>query len=96
MYRSSSSGRLSQSPPRSSPSSLLPARSSPNLKLTLAGELPTFNPRSYIAAKERDRVRFAENAVHLIPLILVLSVIVLWLFSDPGIQSFINFNGPLA
>ncbi|VFQ85782.1 unnamed protein product [Cuscuta campestris] len=89
MHRSSSSSRISEfSPHSSSSSSLLPAYSSPNLRLAFAGdsdELPTYNPRSYLAKKERDRLRSSGNFVHLIPLILFLSVIVLWLFSGQGV-----------
>ncbi|XP_059275871.1 uncharacterized protein LOC132030309 isoform X4 [Lycium ferocissimum] len=74
MYRSSSSTRFSDE------------FFSPNLKSTISTEteeLPTFNPESHVAKKERNRLRSAENAIHVIPLILVLSAIILWVFSSP-------------
>lgn len=77
MYRSSSSARVSEE---------FFFNSSPNLKSTISTEteeLPTFNPQSHVAKKERNRLRSAENAIHLIPLILLLSAIVLWVFSSP-------------
>ncbi|XP_010325515.2 uncharacterized protein [Solanum lycopersicum] len=77
MYRSSSSSRVSEE---------FFFNSSPNLKSTFSTEteeLPTFNPQSHVAKKERNRLRSAENAIHLIPLILLLSAIVLWVFSSP-------------
>ncbi|KAL3331052.1 hypothetical protein AABB24_034715 [Solanum stoloniferum] len=77
MYRSSSSSRVSEE---------FFFNSSPNLKSTISTEteeLPTFNPQSHVAKKERNRLRSAENAIHLIPLILLLSAIVLWVFSSP-------------
>ncbi|XP_060207426.1 uncharacterized protein LOC132635170 isoform X2 [Lycium barbarum] len=74
MYRSSSSTRFSDE------------FFTPNLKSTISSEteeLPTFNPQSHVAKKERNRLRSAENAIHVIPLILVLSAIILWVFSSP-------------
>ncbi|KAL3331053.1 hypothetical protein AABB24_034715 [Solanum stoloniferum] len=79
MYRSSSSSRVSEE---------FFFNSSPNLKSTISTEteeLPTFNPQSHVAKKERNRLRSAENAIHLIPLILLLSAIVLWVFSSPAV-----------
>ncbi|KAH0643008.1 uncharacterized protein [Solanum tuberosum] len=79
MYRSSSSSRVSEE---------FFFNSSPNLKSTISTEteeLPTFNPQSQVAKKERNRLRSAENAIHLIPLILLLSAIVLWVFSSPAV-----------
>ncbi|KAH0741578.1 hypothetical protein KY290_034621 [Solanum tuberosum] len=79
MYRSSSSSRVSEE---------FFFNSSPNLKSTISTEteeLPTFNPQSHVAKKERNRLRSAENAIHLIPLILLLSAIILWVFSSPAV-----------
>ncbi|KAK4728440.1 hypothetical protein R3W88_021428 [Solanum pinnatisectum] len=79
MYRSSSSSRVSEE---------FFFNSSPNLKSTISTEteeLPTFNPQSHVAKKERNRLRSAENAIHIIPLILLLSAIVLWVFSSPAV-----------
>lgn len=47
-------------------------------------QLPTYDPRSDVAKKERSRLRFAENAIHAIPLLLVFCAVVLWFFSKPG------------
>ncbi|KAB2622832.1 hypothetical protein D8674_025014 [Pyrus ussuriensis x Pyrus communis] len=44
--------------------------------------LPTYDPRSHVAKRERRRVRSAENAIHLIPVLLVLCAIILWFFSN--------------
>jgi len=46
-------------------------------------ELPTYDPASHVAKKERSRLRSAENAIHVIPLVLALCAIVLWFFSTP-------------
>ncbi|GLT49123.1 hypothetical protein SLA2020_227020 [Shorea laevis] len=46
-------------------------------------QLPTYNPLSHAAKRERSRLRSAENAVHLIPLVLVLCAVILWFFSIP-------------
>ncbi|XP_038687203.1 uncharacterized protein LOC119986634 [Tripterygium wilfordii] len=46
-------------------------------------ELPTYHPLSHVAKKERSRLRSAENAIHFIPLVLFLCVIILWFFSTP-------------
>ncbi|CAO2837864.1 unnamed protein product [Amaranthus hypochondriacus] len=47
------------------------------------GNLPMYNPASYPAKKEKSRLRFAFNVVHLIPLVLVLCAIILWISSKP-------------
>ena len=46
--------------------------------------LPTYDPIAELAKRERARVKFAENAVHVIPLVLIICAIILWLFSNPG------------
>ncbi|KAJ4712661.1 Transmembrane protein [Melia azedarach] len=45
-------------------------------------QLPTYDPLSDVAKKELSRLRFAENAVHAIPLVLAFCAIVLWFFSN--------------
>ncbi|XP_030467713.2 uncharacterized protein LOC115686521 [Syzygium oleosum] len=47
-------------------------------------QLPTCDPLSHAARKERSRLRSAENAVHAIPLLLALCAFLLWFFSSPG------------
>lgn len=44
----------------------------------------TYDPIADLAKKERARVKFAENAVHVIPLVLLVCAFILWLFSNPG------------
>ncbi|CAN6712467.1 unnamed protein product [Malus baccata var. baccata] len=46
--------------------------------------LPTYDPLSHVAKRERRRIRSAENAIHLIPVLLVLCAFILWFFSNPG------------
>ena len=48
------------------------------------GQLPLYSPVSDVAKKEKSRLRSAENAVHLIPLVLVLCAVILWFSSNPG------------
>ncbi|XP_026661097.2 uncharacterized protein LOC103708786 isoform X1 [Phoenix dactylifera] len=50
-------------------------------------ELPTLDPQSHIAKKEALRARLAKNAVHIIPVVLVLCAVVLWFFSKPPTES---------
>ncbi|XP_021765813.1 uncharacterized protein LOC110730322 isoform X2 [Chenopodium quinoa] len=44
---------------------------------------PVYNPGSHPAKKEKSRLRSAENAIHLIPLVLLLCAVILWFFSNP-------------
>ncbi|CBI29520.3 uncharacterized protein LOC100253628 isoform X2 [Vitis vinifera] len=48
-----------------------------------ADQLPTYDPLSHVAKKERTRIRSAENAIHAIPVVLLLCVMTLWFFSNP-------------
>uniref|UniRef100_A0A7N2N2D9 Uncharacterized protein n=1 Tax=Quercus lobata TaxID=97700 RepID=A0A7N2N2D9_QUELO len=45
--------------------------------------LPTYDPLSHVAKKQLSRLRSAQSAVHLIPLVLLLCAIILWFFSTP-------------
>ncbi|XP_027103101.1 uncharacterized protein [Coffea arabica] len=49
-------------------------------------ELPVYEPLSEASKKERSRAKFAENAVHIIPLVLLLCAFILWVFSNPDIN----------
>ncbi|BFG23090.1 hypothetical protein CerSpe_093640 [Prunus speciosa] len=49
-------------------------------------QLPVYDPIAELAKKERSRVKFAENAVHVIPIVLLLCAFVLWFFSNPEID----------
>ncbi|XP_057475343.1 uncharacterized protein LOC130763448 isoform X2 [Actinidia eriantha] len=79
MHRSSSATRVSEPHfnQASSPSRSLRPESD------AGDQLPTYDPQSHVAKKARTRLRSAETAVHLIPLLLVLCAIVLWFFSNP-------------
>ncbi|XP_022772498.1 uncharacterized protein LOC111315189 isoform X1 [Durio zibethinus] len=83
MHRSSSSSRVSNelfinsSSPSQSQSSN--QQSSQTVPLNLQ-QLPTCNPLSHAAKKERSRLRSAENSIHIIPLLLVLCAIILSFF----------------
>ncbi|KAF7825092.1 putative transmembrane protein [Senna tora] len=46
-------------------------------------ELPLYDPVVELAKKEKARVRFSENAVHVIPFVLFACAIILWFFSNP-------------
>ncbi|KAI3458365.1 hypothetical protein Pfo_015028 [Paulownia fortunei] len=87
MYRSASTNRVSDdnfSYHTSSPSSKVPTalrELSPG-----SSELPMYEPLSEAAKKEKTRAKFAENAVHLIPLVLLFCAFILWFFSNPDID----------
>uniref|UniRef100_A0A151UE92 Uncharacterized protein n=1 Tax=Cajanus cajan TaxID=3821 RepID=A0A151UE92_CAJCA len=46
--------------------------------------LPTYDPLSHVAQRDLSRLRSAQNAVHLIPLLVLLCAIILWFFSAPS------------
>ncbi|KAI0522883.1 hypothetical protein KFK09_005272 [Dendrobium nobile] len=48
--------------------------------------LPIYNSQLEIAKKESARLRFAENMVHLIPVVIIVCAMVLWIFSNPAIE----------
>ncbi|XP_057475344.1 uncharacterized protein LOC130763448 isoform X3 [Actinidia eriantha] len=92
MHRSSSATRVSEPHfnQASSPSRSLRPESD------AGDQLPTYDPQSHVAKKARTRLRSAETAVHLIPLLLVLCAIVLWFFSNPedlSVDGDIHGNG---
>ena len=45
--------------------------------------LPTYDPLSHVAQRDLSRLRSAQNAVHLIPLLVLLCAVILWFFSAP-------------
>ncbi|CAN8285089.1 unnamed protein product [Cochlearia groenlandica] len=75
------SDQISSTTPSSSPSPprIITAADSEDLKFLL----PRYDPTSHAGKKEKSRLRFAENAIHFIPLLLILCVLILWLFSNP-------------
>ncbi|KAK6155950.1 hypothetical protein DH2020_010198 [Rehmannia glutinosa] len=89
MYRSGSTNRFSDdhfSYYTSSPSSKVPTALRSLSQSQGANELPIYEPLSEASKKEKTRAKFAENAVHLIPLILLLCAFILWVFSNPDID----------
>ncbi|XP_073130123.1 uncharacterized protein [Henckelia pumila] len=88
MYRSASTNRFSDdhfSYHSSSPSSKVSAALR---ALSLEeNELPVYEPLSETAKKERFRAKFSENAVHVIPLVLLVCALILWVFSNSEIDS---------
>lgn len=46
--------------------------------------LPRYDPSSQPGKREKSRLRSAENVIHFIPLLLLLCVVILWLFSHSG------------
>ncbi|XP_042067184.1 uncharacterized protein LOC121810487 [Salvia splendens] len=89
MYRSASMNRFSDDHysyyGSSSPSSKVPTALRA-LSDDSANELPMYEPLSDAAKKERSRAKFAEKAVHAIPLVLLFCAFILWIFSNPDIK----------
>lgn len=56
-----------------------------------SNNLPTYDPIVELAKREKARVKFSENVVHLIPFVLLFCAIILWIFSNPGHSLFIIF-----
>ncbi|XVE63838.1 hypothetical protein DITRI_Ditri07aG0053100 [Diplodiscus trichospermus] len=85
MYRSSSWSRVSDDY-YSSPK----AGSTAALRLSSAvedsNELPMYDPTIEMANKDKSRAKFAENAVHIIPLVLLVCALILWFFSNPDVE----------
>ncbi|KAK2988916.1 hypothetical protein RJ640_026184, partial [Escallonia rubra] len=88
MYRSVSTNRVADDYYRNNNYYDSSPKVSPALRaLSLeADELPLYETFSDAAKKERARLKFAENAVHLIPLMLLLCAFVLWFFSNPDVD----------
>lgn len=55
-------------------------------------EPTTYDPTSQeVTKKEKSRAKFAENAVHIIPFVLLACALVLWFFSNPSMYIYIIF-----
>ncbi|CAD5188296.1 unnamed protein product [Musa acuminata subsp. malaccensis] len=74
MFRSSSATRMSDE-------HLLPAAAAARRSLLEPDGLPSYDPHSDISKKLVQRARLSENAVHVIPVVVVLCAIILWFFS---------------
>ncbi|XP_004309019.1 PREDICTED: uncharacterized protein LOC101300771 [Fragaria vesca subsp. vesca] len=66
------------------------AKGPPGLRMSVSffqgsdSQLPVYDPPiAELAKKEKARVKFAENAVHIIPFVLLLCAFILWFFSNP-------------
>ncbi|XP_059461702.1 uncharacterized protein LOC132190684 [Corylus avellana] len=97
MYRSASWSRVSEDQYFMHGSSPSPNEPQSGLRRTPSSEnneLPLYDPIAELAKKERARVKFAENAVHLIPLVLFLCAITLWFFSNPDVD--VGFKADMA
>ncbi|KAL1211136.1 hypothetical protein V5N11_008594 [Cardamine amara subsp. amara] len=75
------SDQLSANTPSSSPSP-------PRIQSATDSEdgqllLPRYDPNSLPGKKNKSRLRSAENAIHFIPLVIILCVVILWMFSNP-------------
>ena len=66
---------------------LPPAMDSPPLKAATSNDLPMHNSISDATKKDIALYRKSsgENAIHIIPLVLILCVFILWIFSHPVI-----------
>ncbi|KAM3235995.1 hypothetical protein P3L10_016032 [Capsicum annuum] len=92
MHRSSSTNRFSDDYSTSyySSSSISSQKVPPALRtlsLEANGLLPIYEPLSDIAKKEKSHAKFAANAVHIIPLVLLLCVFILWFVSNPDVDA---------
>ncbi|XP_057471542.1 uncharacterized protein LOC130760305 [Actinidia eriantha] len=87
MHRSASANRVPDDYVKLH-SSLPSSKVSPSLRaLSLeVNELPLFESMSEVSKKDKSRAKFAENGVHIIPLVLLLCALVLWFFSNPDID----------
>ncbi|XP_051142858.1 uncharacterized protein LOC127259522 [Andrographis paniculata] len=88
MHRSASTSRVIDD--HYSYYTMSPSSKVPTALRALSGEsfeLPSYEPQSDPAKKEKARAKFAEKAVHLIPLVLLLCGFILWLFSNPNISA---------
>ncbi|KAL1294908.1 hypothetical protein HN51_055754 [Arachis hypogaea] len=83
MHRSASWNRFSDDYFKHSAITLSPGHRSYSVFDTTT--LPTYDPIAELAKKEKARVKFAENAVHVIPFVLLVCALALWLFSNPDV-----------
>ncbi|KAI5670307.1 hypothetical protein M9H77_10671 [Catharanthus roseus] len=86
MYRSASTNRVTDDHYSSATSASSKVSAALRALSLEANELPVYEPLSETAKKERSRLKFAENAVHLIPVVLLLCAFILWFFCNPDID----------
>ncbi|KAJ4782319.1 hypothetical protein LUZ62_066576 [Rhynchospora pubera] len=51
-------------------------------ELAFIDKLPMYDPQSEIGKKEVLRLKFPHDAVHFIPILLIVSGLILWCFSS--------------
>ncbi|CAN6565165.1 unnamed protein product [Malus baccata var. baccata] len=89
MHRSASWSRVADEYFMHSTSSPSAGKGPSGLRVSVSfdqgGDLPMYDPIAELAKKERSRVKFAENAVHVIPFVLLFCAFVLWFFSNPDV-----------
>ncbi|KAH0855705.1 hypothetical protein HID58_003947 [Brassica napus] len=91
MRRSASGSRVSdQSPSPSPPRSQSVATMEDDVELLL----PRYDPSSQPGKREKSRLRSAENVIHFIPLLLLLCVVILWLFSHSETNTSYSQSSP--
>ncbi|GKV17501.1 hypothetical protein SLEP1_g28001 [Rubroshorea leprosula] len=85
MHKSASWSRVSDDYFKGSVSGL---RMSPMATATESNNhLPLYdNAIMDVPKKEKSRTKFAENAVHVIPFVLLVCALILWLFSNPDVE----------
>ncbi|KAK9144628.1 hypothetical protein Sjap_004531 [Stephania japonica] len=87
MHRSASTTRASEEfvVHGSSPSS----KGSPGLRSSVDADellLPMYDPLSDLAKKERQRLKFNQRAIHLIPVVVALCFLILCFFSNSDVS----------
>ncbi|KAK4789233.1 hypothetical protein SAY86_020552 [Trapa natans] len=95
MYRSSSWGRV----PDDDYSHAPPPMASTMLRMASyhsSEQPPSYDPVSEPSRKEKPRTKFSENAVHIIPFVLLLCGAILWFFSNPDIDVGARKNDSIA
>ncbi|XP_050225207.1 uncharacterized protein LOC126674751 [Mercurialis annua] len=83
MHRSASWTRADDYYMHSSPKAAAGLRMSSSNE---SNELPEYDPIVEMAKKEKSHLKFAENAVHFIPVVLLLCGFILWFFSNPDVN----------
>uniref|UniRef100_A0A7N0TJD7 Transmembrane protein n=1 Tax=Kalanchoe fedtschenkoi TaxID=63787 RepID=A0A7N0TJD7_KALFE len=79
MYRSTSQSRIGEEYYAHAPP--------PPSRIGEAEEfLPIYDPPSNMTKKDKSRAKFADNAIHIIPLVLLVCGLILWLFSNPDVD----------
>ncbi|KAF5197277.1 hypothetical protein FRX31_013136 [Thalictrum thalictroides] len=69
------------------------SKGSPGVKVAGIDNLAAYNPLPETSKKETTQFKSpGENSIHIIPLVLILCVITLWVFSHPVVDLISNNN----